>query len=234
MKEKQEHLFDEYSDNYHQSLNDTLSATGEETVFFARERVRWMKHKIDKLCSEYNFNKVLDYGCGTGDTEPIIEEVFSPSSLIGIDVSKKSIEVARINHKTSNISFHCMEEVPEDLACELAYCNGVFHHIPLEERSQAAKIVYNSLSAKGIWAFWENNPWNLGTQYLMHKCPFDNDAIPLSVIESKRLLKANGFRIVDVSFCFIYPRALAFLRFSEKFLSKLPIGAQYLILAQKE
>jgi SAM-dependent methyltransferase len=234
MNEKQEHLFDEYSSNYHQSLNDTLSATGEETIFFANERVKWLKQKIDKLYPGYKINNILDYGCGTGDTVPIIDVVFSPLNLTGIDISKKSIEVAKINHQTNRISFYCTEEMPENLVCELAYCNGVFHHIPIEERNNAATTVYSSLSVKGIWAFWENNPWNPGTQYLMHKCPFDKDAISLSVIESKRLLKENGFKIVDVSFCFIFPRALKFLRFSEKFISSLPIGAQYLILAQKD
>lgn len=234
MEEKEANLFDEFSNIYHQSLNETLSATGEDTVFFAKERIKWLKQKIDKLYPDLKINNFLDFGCGTGDTMPIINQTFSPSNLTGIDISEKSIEVAKMNHQTNGISFYNTHEIPKDLVCELAYCNGVFHHIPKEERNNAAKTVYDSLYSNGIWAFWENNPWNPGTQYLMHKCPFDKDAIPLSVIESKRLLKRNGFNIVDVSFCFIFPRALKFLRFSEKFVSLLPFGAQYLILARKK
>jgi hypothetical protein len=67
----------------------------------------------------------------------------------------------------------------------------------------------------------------------MNKCPFDSDAQPISVINGKRLLEKNGFKIVNTSFWFIFPNALRCLRFTEQILSPLPIGAQYLLLAQK-
>jgi SAM-dependent methyltransferase len=41
---------------------------------------------------------------------------------------------------------------------DLAFCNGVFHHIPLEERAEAVAYVYRSLRPGGLFAFWENNP----------------------------------------------------------------------------
>ena len=62
----------------------------------------------------------------------------------------------------------------------LAYCNGVFHHIPLVERSAAVACVNRALRAGGLFALWENNPWNPGTRYVMAHCDFDRDAITLT------------------------------------------------------
>ena len=233
MESKQVNIFDDYSDNYHQILNKTLRISGENTSYFASKRVHWLKQRIDHFFPEFSSNKILDFGCGTGDTISIIKRAFNPEQLIGIDLSRRNIELAIQNHNSKGISFFDIENSPGNLNCDLAYCNGVFHHIPFNEREKAVKFVYNSLTREGIWAFWENNPWNPGAKYIMKKCPFDKDAISLSHLESKRLLKRNGFKIVDVSFCFIFPKAFEYLRVLEKPLSILPIGAQYLILAKK-
>jgi SAM-dependent methyltransferase len=233
MEDKQAYIFDNYAENYFEPLNKSLRISGESADFFALERIKWMKQKIDRFCPGYNINSVLDFGCGTGDTLPIIENIFHPKQLTGIDLSVKNVEVANRNNQSSTISYYTTEKEPERLNFDMAYCSGVFHHIPKEERDNAVKTVYNSLSNNGIWAFWENNPWNPGTRYIMRKCPFDIDAIPLSFLESKQLLIKNGFNIIDISFCFVFPNRLKFLRFSEKALSSLPVGAQYLILARK-
>jgi SAM-dependent methyltransferase len=233
MEDKRINIFDNFSDNYHQSLNDILSISGENTAFFAIERVKWMKQKIARFFPELKINKVLDYGCGTGDTLPVIDVAFHPDRLIGADLSVRNIELASKNHTSYKYTFCNVESIPNNLKCELVYCNGVFHHIPIKERNKAANIIYNSLTSNGILAFWENNPWNPGARYIMYKCPFDENAISVSPVEAKRLLKENGFKIIDVSFNFIFPKSLNFLRFSEKTLSSFPIGAQYLILALK-
>ena len=233
MADNEKTLFDNYANNYHETLNQTLSVSGENTDFFAIERLKWLKYKLSKHNFNYNFNKVLDYGCGTGDTIPLINRVFKPKHLVGIDLSYKNIEVANINRRLENCSFYTVECTPIRLKFDLAYCNGVFHHIPIKERNEAVKKVYNLLNKNGVFALWENNPWNPGTNYIMKKCPFDADAITLSYNESKKLLQMNGFEIINVSFCFIFPKALKFLRFIEKNLSTLPIGAQYLVLAKK-
>lgn len=233
MEKKQEYLFDYYSNNYHQTLNETLSLTGETTDYFANQRVSWMKNKINNYFPELAINNILDFGCGTGDTLPILGQHFGAKMLIGVDSSAESIKVAKDSHQSNKISFFESSSFNEFLSCDLVYCNGVFHHIPIEERDIALQYIHNTLTTNGIFAFWENNPINPGTRYLMRKCPFDNDAQPISALNGKRLLEKNGFRLISNSFCFIFPNSLRFLRFTERILSPLPIGAQYLLLAQK-
>jgi 2-polyprenyl-3-methyl-5-hydroxy-6-metoxy-1,4-benzoquinol methylase len=209
-----------------------LSFSGENSSFFAQARIEWIKQKLTKLSSK-KINKILDFGCGTGNSIPILDNVLKPHQLIGIDLSEESINISNQNYKSSKISFFTSDSIPKNSNCDFAYCNGVFHHIPPENRYSAVNTVYNMLSHNGVWAFCENNPWNPGTRYLMNKIPFDKDAITLSFLEAKKLLLENGFKIIDISFHFIFPRSLRFLRFSEKLFSTLPIGAQYIILAQK-
>jgi SAM-dependent methyltransferase len=126
-----------------------------------------------------------------------------------------------------------MNEYEPDGTLDLAYCNGVFHHIPLHEREAAVGYVYRAVRPGGLFALWENHPWNPGTRYVMSKCVFDKDAIVLTPSESRRLLTGQGFQVLRTDFAFIFPRTLKALRPLEKWLHKLPLGAQYQVLARK-
>jgi len=116
---------------------------------------------------------------------------------------------------------------------DLAFCNGVFHHIPLSERADAVNHVLRSLKPGGIFALWENNPWNPGTRYVMSKIPFDRDAITLAPPNARKLLHDGGFEILQTDFQFFFPRPLCWFRGLEPLLAKIPLGAQYQVLARK-
>ncbi|MCS7034896.1 MAG: class I SAM-dependent methyltransferase, partial [Phycisphaerae bacterium] len=85
----------------------------------------------------------------------------------------------------------------------------------------------------GYFAFWENNPWNPGTRFIMSRCPFDDDAIPLSPLESRRRVRVAGFTVMRTDFLFIFPKVLGWLRWMERPLSRLPLGGQYQVLCRK-
>jgi hypothetical protein len=85
----------------------------------------------------------------------------------------------------------------------------------------------------GVFALWENNPWNPGTRYIMSRVPFDKDAITMTPPETRRLLRATGFEIVRTDFLFVFPHLLRVLRPLERLLARLPLGGQYLVLARK-
>ena len=65
-----------------------------------------------------------------------------------------------------------MDDYIPDEAIELAFCNGVFHHIPVDERAAVIDYIYHSLKPGGWFAMWENNPWNPGTRYVMRSMSF--------------------------------------------------------------
>jgi SAM-dependent methyltransferase len=223
--------FDSFADSYDRDLAEALAASGEDRKYFAEGRVNWLAGILQR--AGIKPRRVMDYGCGTGSTSALLLETLGAEAVVGVDLSLRSLDIARKNHSSDRIQFSPIEKYISSESIDVAYCNGVFHHIPLAERSQAMRFVHRSLCKDGLFSFWENNPWNPGTQHVMAHCAFDKDAVTLSPPEAKRLVRSQGFTILRTDFLFIFPRFLRLARPLEKFVSKLPLGAQYQILCQK-
>lgn len=223
--------FDAYAAQYEQSLAEGLSVTGEPAEHFARKRIDWTA----RVAAQQNLNvdAVLDFGCGVGIAAPLLAEAFEPATLQGFDPSKEAVARAHRDHADERFRFVDDAERLPTGAFDLAYCNGVFHHIPPEHRGESLHTVLRALRPGGLFALWENNPWNPGTRYVMSRIPFDRDAQTLSPPHARRLLRTAGFEVLRSDAWFLFPAALGFLRPLESLVHRLPLGAQYLVLARK-
>ena len=230
MKDASE-LFDEYAASYEEALSNALSVSGEGREYFAEGRVAWLARCLRE--AKESPSTVLDFGCGDGATTPLLLAALKAGSAIGTDVSAKSLEVARKQYATPQIKYEFIGEFQASDRIDLAYCNGVFHHIPPAQRAEALELVNGALRAGGLFSFWENSPWSLATRYVMSQCAFDRDAIMLTPPEARALLRAGGFKILRTDFRFIFPRALRALRKIEDFVYRIPLGTQYHILCRK-
>jgi len=224
-------LFDQYAAAYEQALSNALAPSGESRAYFAEGRVAWLKHCLDEM--KRPANSLLDFGCGDGATTPLLLKALSAKSAVGVDVSTKSLEIARKRHASERIRFESISEFQSSGQMDLAYCNGVFHHILPAQRAAALAMVHRALRGGSIFSFWENNPWSLATRYLMSRCAFDRDAIMLSPPEARALLRDGGFEILRTDFRFIFPRALRAFRKIEDLVYRAPLGTQYQILCLK-
>jgi SAM-dependent methyltransferase len=225
-----EAAFDTYAESYDDALNRGLAVAGEGKEYFARRRIEWIANRLRELPVEPR--SVLDYGCGTGSSIPFLLEEFAPDRVTGIDVSERSLAVARRNLQSDRVRFETVEAFQPDGSYDLVVCNGVFHHIPPTERAAAVATIRRALRPGGVFAFWENNPWNPGTRLVMSRIPFDRDAITLSPPEARRLLGAGNLDIVRTDFLFIFPKILGFLRAAEPLVAGAPLGAQYMVLCR--
>ena len=223
--------FDEYASNYDAALAEGISVSGEGKEYFAKGRIQWLARCLDEM-GERPAN-VMDYGCGTGSAAPYFFESLKVRSLVGLDTSVESLKIATRNYGSEHIQFLPFREYVPRGELDLVFCNGVFHHIPINERHRAVDYLRRSLRPGGIFAFWENNPWNPGTRIVMKRIPFDRDAITLSAPEARRLLREGGFEVMRTDFLFIFPRVLRSLRSIEPLVSRLPLGAQYQVLCRK-
>ena len=223
--------FDAYAGDYNGVLNKALSASGETREYYAQGRVLWLGARLKELGASAAC--VLDYGCGTGGSVPFLLEMFRPRRILGVDISAESIRQARKEQSGKGIEFAVFSDHPARPEFDLAFCNGVFHHIEPAERPSALRYIYDSLQPGGIFAFWENNPWNPATRYIMSQCEFDHEAIMISPPQAKVMLRDNGFTVVHTSSCFYFPRWLKGLRRLEPALASLPLGGQYLVLCRK-
>lgn len=220
---------------YDAEINQGLRLSGEERLFFARGRLDILTRQLrargipDPKC-------ILDYGCGGGDTTVCLAEQWPEARVVGVDTSESLLSTARAHTKAtaSRCEFHALSAAREQWSFDLVYCNGVFHHIPPEERDASLQWIKSRMAPAALFALWENNIWNPGTRWIMHRVPFDRDAVPLSPLQAVRMLKRNGFGVVGCDFAFVFPKCLGFLRPLERHLRKLPLGAQYQVLSRAE
>jgi len=226
-----EDLFDQYAAAYEQALSVAIAPSGESREYFAEGRAAWLKRCLNEL--KQSVDSVLDFGCGDGATTPLLLHALSAKSATGVDVSSKSLEIARKRHGSERIQYESIGEFQSPGKIDLAYCNGVFHHILPGQRADALTLVHRALRCGGLFSFWENNPWSLATRYVMSRCSFDRDAILLSPPNARALLRSGGFEILRTDFRFIFPHALRGLRKIEDFVFRAPLGAQYHILCRK-
>lgn len=222
--------FDEYASTYDQDLAEALSISGEDKNYFAQGRMIWLGKWL--RAKGLNAETVMDFGCGTGSATPFIKQCLAPQAIVGVDVSAESLNVAREKFGAADTSFGLIE-TPDSGRFDLAFCNGVFHHIDPEERQASLAYVFDSLRPGGLFALFENNPWNPATLYVMSRCQFDRDAITLPPPETRDRMQQAGFKVLDTRYLFIFPSLLKILRPLEHTLSALPFGTQYVVVGQK-
>jgi SAM-dependent methyltransferase len=223
--------FDQYASSYDDDLAAALAATGESKEYFAKRRIEWTAKRLRSLGQTPAH--IVDFGCGMGDSYPIWAATAPNIKYTGLEVSESLLQLARTQQTSPACEFSLMSDFQESNFADIVYCNGVFHHIPPEERNRSLSIVHRVLKPGGYFALWENNPWNPGTRYVMAHCAFDRNAKTLSVLNASNLLRSNGFQIVLRDSLFLFPQALALLRPLERMFVRLPIGGQYLMFCRK-
>ena len=157
-------LFDQYAAAYEQALSNAIAPSGESREYFAEGRVAWLKRCLEER--KQPAGSLLDFGCGDGATTPLLLQTLNAKSAVGVDVSAKSLEIARKRHASERIRYESIGEFQSSGQMDLAYCNGVFHHILPAQRAAALAMVHRALREGGFFSFWENNPWSLATRYV--------------------------------------------------------------------
>jgi SAM-dependent methyltransferase len=222
-------VFDAVAASYEAALDKGLRLSGEGPDYFARRRIEWTA----RLLGSERVASVLDFGCGVGLAVPRIAESFQPETVWGFDPSVAAVERARRDRGDARFRFTANDDELPAGEFDLAYCNGVFHHIPPEHRTAALATVRRCLRPGGWFALWENNPWNPGTRWVMSRIPFDRDAVTLSPVKARRMLRTGGFRVQRTDAWFLFPHLLRWLRPLESLVHSLPLGGQYLVLGRK-
>jgi SAM-dependent methyltransferase len=209
--------FDAYAGEYQRLHAESVAITGEETDYFARYKVECMLRAGVKV-----EERTLDFGCGIGNTVVQLVERFS--DVHGYEPSKLSADKAKERAPTAAI-YDDFSAVPKS-SFSAAVLSCVLHHVPLADRLGLMQQVLQALEPGGRLFVFEHNPWNPLTRRAVSVCPFDDDAILLSPIEVRRLLRASGFAQVSLDYIVFFPKFLAFLRPLEPRLARVPIGAQ--------
>jgi SAM-dependent methyltransferase len=103
--------FNQFADSYDRALSEAL-ATGEDGKYFAQGRVNWLASCLRRMGSPVRL--VMDYGCGIGSTAPLLLETLGAGSVIGVDLSERSVEVAERNHGSERLHFSRIQNSQPD------------------------------------------------------------------------------------------------------------------------
>lgn len=224
-------LFDAYAESYDDALNHALEVTGADKNYYCEQRMAWLGQCLADLGEQPRCG--MDYGCGNGSSTSLLASTLGLEEVVGVDVAPKVIAKARQQYSASDVRFGTVSDDIAPAALDIVYCNGVFHHIPPQERASALEYVHRCLRPGGVFALWENNPWSPAARYVMARCAFDKEAQMLTPAKTRVLLQRAGFEILSVDYRFIFPEFLKVFRPLEQIVHKLPLGAQYQVLARK-
>jgi ubiquinone/menaquinone biosynthesis C-methylase UbiE len=225
--------FDAVATQYEAQHAASIRLSGEDTDFFARYKVE-MLHRFALQRMAFVRN-IMDFGAGIGNAEVHLHKIFPETNITALDVSKKSLAICNAR-KLKNVTTLLYDG--KDIPCkknsyDIVYTACVFHHIDAREHLKVLSEINRVLKQGGIFVLFEHNPWNPLTRYAVDNCPFDENAVLISVPEMCKRLRKAGFQKVDRKYCLFFPSMLGFLRPLERYMAWLPFGAQYVLIGTK-
>ena len=136
-----------------ESVNKESAETYSQTSSFQREVGRKL---ISKL-SIPKGAKILDLGCGTGETTTDLSEVVGPEgTIVAVDPDPERIKLAKEKNARANIKFVMGSDqtFPED-QYDVVFMNCVIHWV--DNKEALYKRVYDNLRPGGSFAFSTSN-----------------------------------------------------------------------------
>ena len=219
--------FDHYADQYKSLINQSLPKLLRETDYYTRYKVEHVFNHRQNLHTQF----ILDYGCGVGLSLKAFSEYFPNSKLWGYDISSVSIKNAKkqINKTTFETN---LDNIPQNYF-DVIFIAVAFHHMSNQEQKETILNCRNFLNENGCIYIFEHNPFNPLTRKIFNNCPLDKNAKMIYLKNIVSLAQMTGMKVVSKKYTLFFPKQLSFLKFVEKFISWIPIGAQYYIILKK-
>jgi SAM-dependent methyltransferase len=221
--------FDKFAEEYLATHAENLKVSGEDPDYFARYKIEEVRRRWTAE-GRAEPSAVLDFGCGIGASLPHLHEAFPQSKVTGLDVSEKSLAIARSRVPDAiDLVLHdggtTLPLAPGSQ--DLVFTACVFHHIDQAHHLPLFTALRALLRPGGVLCVFEHNPINPVTRYIVATCPFDENAVLIPARTLKSTLRQAGFSRVRTAYTGFFPGGLKALRPLEPSLKALPIGAQY-------
>ncbi|MFY9308871.1 MAG: methyltransferase [Bacteroidia bacterium] len=230
--------FDNFANDYDTLLQKSISASGYEAAFFDEHKIKtlYSDYTRDGSTSKKNIH-IMNFGCGTGKSEKYINKYFTDCHICSVDVSERSIDVARQKNKeyrnTEFLKFDRVEELSAlNKKFDIIFVANVFHHIPEELHHTTLKYLRSFLSPTGYLYVFEHNPKNPLTRKVFETCEFDVGCKMIKPPLFIQMCKEEGYTTIIRNYVLFFPKFLSFLGPFEKLLKWCPFGAQYYIKAK--
>ncbi|RWC32311.1 MAG: class I SAM-dependent methyltransferase [Mesorhizobium sp.] len=219
--------FDQFAREYQEQHAASIRLSGEAPEFFH-------KYKIDDIAATLRRagvkpRRILDFGAGVGNSLGHMRIAFPDAEITLLDPSRESLDIAskRFPGQAAFTHFDGKTIPFDDGSFDLAFAACVFHHIPENLQIGLFAEIGRVLADGGSFFVFEHNPWNPLTTHAVRNCAFDENAVLINSREMRRRMAEAGLANARIIYRIFFPRLLARLRPFERFLTKIPVGAQY-------
>jgi len=228
--------FDKFAAEYRTLHAENIALSGETPEYFAEYKIVDVAAELARLKSRRaQPPAVLDFGAGVGYSVPYFARHLPGAPVTCIDVSRKSLAIGAAEHG-GRAEFRHFDgaHIPfPDGSFDVALASCVFHHIPHAEHVALLAEIRRVLTDDGLLVVFEHNPLNPLTRHAVNTCVFDEHAQLMFAPTLQRRVRAAGFMAPRVRYRIFAPHWLRSLRWLEKWLTWLPFGAQYYVVASK-
>ena len=225
--------FDKFAGEYEASHAASIRLSGETPQFFANYKIADVAAVLARRGETPR--RILDFGAGVGNSLGPMRKAFPESEIVLLDPSSQSLDIAETRFP-GQARFQAFdgEAIPyADNQFDLIFTACVFHHIPEDLHVGLLAEIGRVLKPDGSFFLFEHNPWNPLTQHAVKNCVFDENAVLISAPEMNRRMAAAGLSRTATTYRIFFPHLLARLRPLERYLSGMPMGAQYFVHAIK-
>ena len=145
--------FDNFAENYNESLRKSLALTRTSDKYQAEYKVRLLKNQLLRGTTQL---RILDFGCGVGLSLPYLLEQFSDSKIFATDVSEVSLNIVRAEMPQVTIVDSPLNAVEK---FDIIFVSTVLHHITSSIRVEILKNLRASLKSDGCLVVIEHNTY---------------------------------------------------------------------------
>ena len=233
MNEDNRWSHDAYPEQYRADIARSIGFSGLDIDLFTRGKADSIVELLDRLSPKQAAGAAcLDIGCGIGLLHPLLAK--RVAQLSGADVAADAIEQARRRNPGVDYRSYDGAHLPyADASFDFCSTVCVMHHVPPAQWPAFVAEAWRVTRPGGLFAVYEHNPFTPLTRVAVWRCAFDHDAVLLRARRVMDLLRAQGFRIVAMKYLFFVPADAAWARRADAALGWLPLGAQYVVCAQK-
>jgi len=226
--------FDRFADEYRAIHVPNIAITGEGPEYFAEYKMRDLADAYRAYHGKAQ-PRVLDFGSGVGTSVPFLRKYLPRSIITCLDVSAKSLTIgkAKFGAFANFVQFDGTTIPSFEHPMDIAFAACVFHHIAHAEHVPLLSQIRHALAPNGLGFVFEHNPLNPLTVRAVNTCPFDENAKLIFARTMRQRFLDAGFRKAHIRYRMFFPHFLRCLRPLEKWLTWLPFGAQYYVVATR-
>jgi len=230
--------FDKHAATYDGGLDNPVKRMMGDADSFIAVKARWLLRREPGLRQGGSLN-LLDYGCGAGDLMRVLAGLGGRGSFTGCDISTGMLDEAAKRWPSALGPAPALAAQDgartsfADRQFDVAIISAVLHHVPVAERPAVYAELGRVLRPGGRLYVFEHNPRNPLVRHVIARTPIDANAILLDAREVQDGLLGTGRYELETDYLMFAPPGLAFLRFVDRALAWLPLGAQYAVAARK-